>query len=169
MEDNLCRYESNSGGEREIQRTMLELLNQLDGFDNRTETKVPNWTLCPGNGTYYNVYLSTLDVKGFDVHTHIGGDGNQQDWHIGSCPPQTWQDWQALWVYVASLGQFRNSIFFRKIEFPMPDEKTKRRIFNIHTGFKSECYNDQFANLKKMKLTYSKWLLTLDSEVKIAT
>ncbi|KAF6776170.1 hypothetical protein AHF37_04691 [Paragonimus kellicotti] len=26
------RYESNSGGEREIQRTMLELLNQLDGF-----------------------------------------------------------------------------------------------------------------------------------------
>ena len=36
-----CRYESNSGGEREIQRTMLELLNQLDGFDNRTETKVP--------------------------------------------------------------------------------------------------------------------------------
>ena len=36
----LARYESNSGGEREIQRTMLELLNQLDGFDNRTETKV---------------------------------------------------------------------------------------------------------------------------------
>lgn len=27
------RYDSNSGGEREIQRTMLELLNQLDGFD----------------------------------------------------------------------------------------------------------------------------------------
>ena len=22
----------------------------------------------------------------------------------------------------------------RKIEFPMPDEKTKRRIFNIHTA-----------------------------------
>ena len=29
------RYDSNSGGEREIQRTMLELLNQLDGFDSR--------------------------------------------------------------------------------------------------------------------------------------
>ena len=27
------RYESQSGGEREIQRTMLELLNQMDGFD----------------------------------------------------------------------------------------------------------------------------------------
>src|SRR5271167_2344930 len=34
------RYESTSGGEREIQRTMLELLNQLDGFDARGEVKV---------------------------------------------------------------------------------------------------------------------------------
>lgn len=34
------RYESRSGGEREIQRTMLELLNQLDGFDSRGNIKV---------------------------------------------------------------------------------------------------------------------------------
>lgn len=34
------RYESQSGGEREIQRTMLELLNQLDGFDDRGDVKV---------------------------------------------------------------------------------------------------------------------------------
>ncbi|GAV46594.1 hypothetical protein ZYGR_0A01860 [Zygosaccharomyces rouxii] len=34
------RYESNSGGEREVQRTMLELLNQLDGFDDRGDIKV---------------------------------------------------------------------------------------------------------------------------------
>ena len=34
------RYDSHSGGEREIQRTMLELLNQLDGFDERGEVKV---------------------------------------------------------------------------------------------------------------------------------
>ena len=34
------RYDSTSGGEREIQRTMLELLNQLDGFDARGEVKV---------------------------------------------------------------------------------------------------------------------------------
>eukprot|EP00964_Phaeocystis_antarctica_P087562 scaffold55589_cov57-Phaeocystis_antarctica.AAC.6 len=33
------RYDSQSGGEREIQRTMLELLNQLDGFDARTDVK----------------------------------------------------------------------------------------------------------------------------------
>lgn len=36
------RYDSNSGGEREIQRTMLELLNQLDGFDSRGDVKVNN-------------------------------------------------------------------------------------------------------------------------------
>jgi len=34
------RYESTSGGEKEIQRTMLELLNALDGFDARGEVKV---------------------------------------------------------------------------------------------------------------------------------
>ena len=34
------RYESHSGGEREIQRTMLELLNQMDGFDAMSEVKV---------------------------------------------------------------------------------------------------------------------------------
>ena len=33
-------YDSTSGGEREIQRTMLELLNQLDGFDDRGDIKV---------------------------------------------------------------------------------------------------------------------------------
>merc|ERR1719149_456988 len=34
------RYDSQSGGEKEIQRTMLELLNQLDGFDGRGDVKV---------------------------------------------------------------------------------------------------------------------------------
>lgn len=34
------RYDSNSSGEREVQRTMLELLNQLDGFDERGDVKV---------------------------------------------------------------------------------------------------------------------------------
>jgi 26S proteasome regulatory subunit T2 len=35
-----ARYETTSGGEREIQRTMLELLNQLDGFDSNDNVKV---------------------------------------------------------------------------------------------------------------------------------
>ncbi|PWN30451.1 26S proteasome subunit P45 [Jaminaea rosea] len=34
------RYDSSSSGEREIQRTLLELLNQMDGFDTRNDVKV---------------------------------------------------------------------------------------------------------------------------------
>merc|ERR1712141_163800 len=77
------RYDSNSGGEREIQRTMLELLNQLDGFDARSDTKV---------------IMATNRIETLDP------------------------------------ALIRPGRIDRKIEFPLPDEKTKRRIFNIHTG-----------------------------------
>merc|ERR1712137_1232446 len=40
------RYDTTSGGEKEIQRTMLELLNQLDGFDSRGDVKVLMATNC---------------------------------------------------------------------------------------------------------------------------
>ena len=36
----ICRYDTHLGGECEIQRTMWELLNQLDGFDARGYMKV---------------------------------------------------------------------------------------------------------------------------------
>merc|ERR1711884_285685 len=77
------RYESNSGGEREIQRTMLEPLNQLDGFDARADTKV---------------IMATNRIETLDP------------------------------------ALIRPGRIDRKIEFPLPDEKTKRRIFNIHTS-----------------------------------
>lgn len=77
------RYESNSGGEREIQRTMLELLNQLDGFDSRGEVKV---------------IMATNRIETLDP------------------------------------ALLRPGRIDRKIEFPLPDIKTKRRIFGIHTG-----------------------------------
>lgn len=44
-------YDSNSGGEREIQRTMLELLNQLDGFDSRGDVKVRRNMIDPQSST----------------------------------------------------------------------------------------------------------------------
>ncbi len=34
------RFDSEKAGDREVQRTMLELLNQLDGFSSREEIKV---------------------------------------------------------------------------------------------------------------------------------
>merc|ERR1712096_280256 len=77
------RYDSNSGGEREIQRTMLELLNQLDGFDARGDTKV---------------IMATNRIESLDP------------------------------------ALIRPGRIDRKIEFPLPDEKTKRRIFGICTA-----------------------------------
>merc|ERR1712127_852012 len=77
------RYDSTSGGEREIQRTMLELLNQLDGFDSRGDVKV---------------IMATNRIESLDT------------------------------------ALIRPGRIDRKIEFPLPNEKTKRRIFNIHTS-----------------------------------
>lgn len=77
------RYDSNSGGEREIQRTMLELLNQLDGFDSRGDVKV---------------VMATNRMEALDP------------------------------------ALIRPGRIDRKIEFPLPTEATKRRIFKIHTG-----------------------------------
>merc|ERR1712184_104986 len=77
------RYDSNSGGEREIQRTMLELLNQLDGFDSRGDVKV---------------IMATNRIDSLDP------------------------------------ALIRPGRIDRKIEFPLPDTKTKRHIFNIHTS-----------------------------------
>ena len=77
------RYDASSGGEREIQRTMLELLNQLDGFDSLSEVKV---------------IMATNRIDSLDP------------------------------------ALIRPGRIDRKIEFPLPDQKTKRRIFQIHTG-----------------------------------
>jgi 26S proteasome regulatory subunit T2 len=77
------RYDSTSGGEKEIQRTMLELLNQLDGFEDRNDVKV---------------IMATNKIESLDP------------------------------------ALIRPGRIDRKIEFPMPDTTTKRRIFQIHTA-----------------------------------
>lgn len=77
------RYDSTSGGEKEIQRTMLELLNQLDGFDSRSDVKV---------------IMATNRIETLDP------------------------------------ALIRPGRIDRKIEFPMPDFKTKKMIFKIHTA-----------------------------------
>ncbi len=79
----LHRYDSQSGGTREIQRTMLELLNQLDGFDERGDVKV---------------IMATNKIESLDP------------------------------------ALIRPGRIDRKIEFPLPDVKTKRHIFGIHTS-----------------------------------
>merc|ERR1712193_545559 len=95
------RYDSNSGGEREIQRTMLELLNQLDGFDSRGDVKV---------------IMATNRIDSLDP------------------------------------ALIRPGRIDRKIEFPLPNEKTKRRIFDIHTNrmtLSDDVSIDEYINSKE--------------------
>lgn len=77
------RYNSDSSGEQEIQRTMLELLTQLDGFDTRSDVKV---------------IMATNKIESLDP------------------------------------ALIRPGRIDRKIKFPLPDEKTKRLVFKIHTA-----------------------------------
>jgi 26S proteasome regulatory subunit T2 len=75
------RYDTESSGQKEIQRTMLELLTQLDGFDSCTDVKV---------------ILATNRIETLDP------------------------------------ALIRPGRIDRKIEFPYPDEKIKKMIFDIH-------------------------------------
>ncbi len=61
------RYDSHSSGEREIQRTMLELLNQLDGFDAMSDVKVSTWCL-----TTLVVYLCACTITMYMRHGQYG-------------------------------------------------------------------------------------------------
>ena len=47
------RFDAQTGADREVQRILLELLNQMDGFDQTTNVKVgtaPVWVLWGGGG-----------------------------------------------------------------------------------------------------------------------
>ena len=76
-------WRSNALPDSEVQRTMLELLNQLDGFDERGDVKV---------------IMATNKIESLDP------------------------------------ALIRPGRIDRKIEFPLPDIKTKRHIFQIHTS-----------------------------------
>jgi len=82
------RFDSTSSGEKEIQRTMLELLNQLDGFDYKENLKI---------------IMATNRIDTLDP------------------------------------ALIRPGRIDRKIEIPLPDEKTLKKIFTVH--------------LKKMKIS----------------
>ncbi|ORC86085.1 proteasome regulatory ATPase subunit 2 [Trypanosoma theileri] len=77
------RYDTDSSGAKEVQRTMLELLTQLDGFDSCNDVKV---------------IMATNRIETLDP------------------------------------ALIRPGRIDRKIEFPFPDEKTKKMIFEIHTS-----------------------------------
>ncbi|PIC44769.1 hypothetical protein B9Z55_005023 [Caenorhabditis nigoni] len=77
------RFDTSSRGEQEVQRTLLELLNQLDGFESRGDVKV---------------IMATNRIDSLDP------------------------------------ALIRPGRIDRKIELPRPDEKTRQKIFGIHTS-----------------------------------
>ena len=66
-----CRYDSHSGGEKEIQRTLLELLNQLDGFDSRRDVKVNT----PSTPSHVLPDLHKLETHSW-LLSHASGHGS---------------------------------------------------------------------------------------------
>ncbi|GJT34439.1 EGF-like domain, peptidase M8, leishmanolysin, frizzled domain protein [Tanacetum coccineum] len=103
------RYDAHSGGEREIQITMLELLNQFDGFNSRGDVKV---------------ILATNKIESLNP------------------------------------ALIRPGRIDRKIEFPLPDIKTRRRILQktllfpyvfsllMHSRSHYEAFLDNFNGLE---------------------
>uniref|UniRef100_A0A8R1IER3 AAA domain-containing protein n=1 Tax=Caenorhabditis japonica TaxID=281687 RepID=A0A8R1IER3_CAEJA len=77
------RFDTSSRGEQEVQRTLLELLNQLDGFESRGDVKV---------------IMATNRIDSLDP------------------------------------ALIRPGRIDRKIELARPDEKTRQKIFGIHTS-----------------------------------
>lgn len=109
---------------------MLELLNQLDGFDSRGDVKVTTINKC------VDIAQRCIDILLMCVFAQR--DATQVIMATNKI--------ESLDTALIRPGQFlackdykfSNSLNLgridRKIEFPLPNEKTKRRIFNIHTG-----------------------------------
>ncbi|CAG2065352.1 unnamed protein product, partial [Timema podura] len=117
------RYDSNSGGEREIQRTMLELLNQLDGFDSRGDVKID----AVGTKRYDSNSGGEREIQRtmLELLNQLDGFDSRGDVKVVMATNR---------IETLDPALIRPGRIDRKIEFPLPDEKTKRRIFNIHTS-----------------------------------
>ena len=57
------RFDSEVSGDREVQRTMLELLNQLDGFSSDDNIKVATASFCKGGNHMIQPASSFLEAS----------------------------------------------------------------------------------------------------------
>ena len=84
------RIESGSGGDSEVQRTMLELLNQLDGFEATKNIKVSSvYQLRLVGGIEFFCWCAdclnpcrSVDCPSF-LSSHVGDYGYESYRHIG--------------------------------------------------------------------------------------
>lgn len=71
------RFDSDKSGDREVQRTMLELLNQLDGFGSDDRIKVS----CPSLRLFDSSFASQTEHKA----TLTGHRGDESNRYFRSC------------------------------------------------------------------------------------
>ena len=71
------RFDAQTGADREVQRILLELLNQMDGFDQGSNVKV-------------TIYWTLLRTSFFNQNPRSGHHGHKPRRYIGSCAAKTW-------------------------------------------------------------------------------
>ena len=67
------RFDSEKAGDREVQRTMLELLNQLDGFSSTSDIKVKHLLDPSLSRSSYTKTLSSLILQGRKTSSFVLG------------------------------------------------------------------------------------------------
>lgn len=84
-----ARFDDGAGGDNEVQRTMLELINQLDGFDPRGNIKVLMATNRPDTLDPALMRPGRLDRKiEFSLPDRSERLGHRQRPHLGLCRPE---------------------------------------------------------------------------------
>lgn len=107
------RFDSEIAGDREVQRTMLELLNQLDGFSSDDRIKVScsqAWTF--REPCFANSFCKRILRRGEGVSSQVIAATNRPD--------------------VLDPALLRSGRLDRKIELPHPNEDARERILQIH-------------------------------------
>ena len=104
------RFDSETSGDREVQRTMLELLNQLDGFGSDENIKVRLYSrqcsaLCTC-ALHYMMVMTTVSMQ-------VIAATNRAD--------------------ILDPALMRSGRLDRKVEFPHPNEDARSKILQIHS------------------------------------
>ncbi|KAJ0488151.1 putative proteasome endopeptidase complex [Helianthus annuus] len=99
------RFDDGVGGDNEVQRTMLEIVNRLNGFDARGKIKV--LMVCSAGLDFYKSFWSCLCVYNI---------------FMLPCRPDTLDP-----------ALLRPGRLDRKVGFGLPDMKSRTQIFKIHT------------------------------------
>ena len=63
------RFDAQTGADREVQRILLELLNQMDGFDQTTNIKVHSFTIYKNSTSYKGLKKISLLLRTVTVRT----------------------------------------------------------------------------------------------------